>query len=236
MPRQTNDQIPLGELLAKARVERGLSRAQLAKETGVSENSIVRYEKAGIERDGQYPPSPKLAALCFSLDISPVLALFGCLNYGDFWKFKGETWDRDLVNHPDYNWLSDEYMAVLRQNRILRSYLSMSLKNHEELTDFEQEILESLGQKVARIFEREEQLDQEADDLGMFEQRYSAILTPGVPRERRAQLGLRPLPNKPKPSSDENGPDHSDPDRSQNSTNNSEAVGAAPIDQNGDDP
>lgn len=60
----------VGGMIWRAREKKGISRAHLAKVTGISQNSLAKYEKAG-EEDGQYPPLPKMALLCKELELDP---------------------------------------------------------------------------------------------------------------------------------------------------------------------
>tara|TARA_R110000787_G_scaffold16622_47_gene51577 strand:- start:37981 stop:38928 length:948 start_codon:yes stop_codon:yes gene_type:complete len=127
MYRSKAEQVPFGELLTKARLDAGLSRAQLAKETGVSENSLQRYEKAGIEDDGQYPPSPKMAKLCFHLGINPWMALFGSLEEHDFYEYRAHVVIHEASAHPDFNYMMDQYLQVLKDNDVLKSALKFAV-------------------------------------------------------------------------------------------------------------
>jgi len=66
----------LGALLKRHRLSKDLSRAELARRTGLNANTIAKYEKAGQD-GGQYPSMPKLATLAafFDLDGRRILAL-----------------------------------------------------------------------------------------------------------------------------------------------------------------
>lgn len=154
--RRKNLQTPLGELITRARIEKGLTRAQLAKEIGIGENSLVRYEKAGLENDGQYPPSPKLAKLCFFLGISPTKALFGCLSNDDF-EFdhyrmqSNEDW---LMDHPDHEYLLDQWFALMEDNFKLANTIKLLLGPAPEQGSQRAEFAEWVrneGRKVVEI-------------------------------------------------------------------------------------
>ena len=69
----------LGDLLRCTREDIGLSRAKVAQKTGINENSLAKYEKAG-QKGGQFPSAPKLAILCAVLEIDPAFALFYSLD------------------------------------------------------------------------------------------------------------------------------------------------------------
>jgi len=70
IPPENDFHSTVGSMIWRAREEKGVSRAQLAKTTGISQNSLAKYEKAG-EEDGQYPPLPKMALLCKELNLDP---------------------------------------------------------------------------------------------------------------------------------------------------------------------
>jgi transcriptional regulator with XRE-family HTH domain len=65
----------MGEMLKRARLARGWSRAEFSRRAGISANTIAKYEKAG-EPSGQYPSMPRLAAIAaiFELDARVLLA------------------------------------------------------------------------------------------------------------------------------------------------------------------
>ncbi|WP_420430543.1 helix-turn-helix domain-containing protein [Kordiimonas sp.] len=66
----------MGEMLKRARLARGWSRVEFSRLTGISANTIAKYEKAG-EPGGQYPSMPRLAAIAalYELDARLLLAL-----------------------------------------------------------------------------------------------------------------------------------------------------------------
>ncbi len=114
-----NVRVPLGDLIVRARTERGISRSKLAEMTGISENSLVKYEKAGVEPDGQFPPSPKLSAICAVLLITPVEALLGCLE-GDEWEqYYYESTQKWVEGHPGYKLAMREIRDLAFENRLL---------------------------------------------------------------------------------------------------------------------
>lgn len=63
----------LGDLLRSYRDKKGISRAKLAEFTGISSNTLMRYELAGQE-GGKYPSAIKLTILCRFLEIDPRIA------------------------------------------------------------------------------------------------------------------------------------------------------------------
>lgn len=68
-PRSGQEVKTLGDVLMYVRKRTlGWTRAELSNRTGIPSNSISKYELAGRE-GGQYPPLPKLAALCACMDI-----------------------------------------------------------------------------------------------------------------------------------------------------------------------
>ena len=112
--------LPFGEQIASARKMRNWSRARLAKETGISENSIARYEKAGVDEAGQYPIGQNLAVLVFMLDLDPRDALLGCLKNEDFETYV-ENKPKDVMGYPMYRSLIEEHTVCISQNAKLRS-------------------------------------------------------------------------------------------------------------------
>jgi len=64
----------LGALIVSARNARGWSRTVLSNITGLSQNTLAKYERAG-EPGGKMPPANKLATLCYHLQIDPREAL-----------------------------------------------------------------------------------------------------------------------------------------------------------------
>ncbi|MFD2204674.1 helix-turn-helix domain-containing protein [Kiloniella antarctica] len=181
MARQKNDQIPLGELLTMARLEKGLSRAQLAKETNVSENSIVRYEKAGLEKDGQYPPSQKLAALCFCLGISPLTALLSSLERDDYWMYYGETDQEWLMSHPAHSYLSEQWFALTRDNQLLREMLKVFLCPEKAAENFHEDDIEWMKEEARKVIEVQDKFESKMIDLGLFSPTQRTLSTPGDP-------------------------------------------------------
>lgn len=70
MPPRTWIDCTLGELIRDAREARGMTRSKLAEFTGITANSLIRYELAGTP-DGKYPPVKKLVLICEVLEIDP---------------------------------------------------------------------------------------------------------------------------------------------------------------------
>jgi transcriptional regulator with XRE-family HTH domain len=188
MPRQKNDQIPLGELLTKARLDKHMSRAQLAKETGIRENSLMRYEKAGLEKDGQYPPSPKLAKLCFALDISPLTAMFSCLEREEFWGVKNHTFENWLMDHPDVEFVLDEAATLAKENRKLAATLRLFLGPDPKAGSYEEEMLNWLKGEARRIIEIQEAFDKRLADNGCASQ-LGLVVIPGDPHHKSRNNG-----------------------------------------------
>lgn len=225
MIRQNNDQIPLGELITKARLDKHMSRAQLAKETGLSENSLIRYEKAGLETDGQFPPSPKLAQICFTLGISPLTALLSSLSHDEFWKFKSSTKDDWLQDHPDYMYLVNQWFALTRDNHKLTAILKLLLDEDLEPDSQDAEDLSWMKSEARRIIDQQDAFMKRMEDHGYLHNADSMGLTiPGNP----AFDNRGPNLTTDYAEFTKNGPDQNDLDRSQKSTNETEAVEAAP--------
>lgn len=225
MARQKNDQIPLGELLTKARLDKNMSRAQLAKETGFSENSLVRYEKAGLEKDGQYPPSPKLAKLCFMLDISPLTAMFSSLSRDEFWEFKPYTSENWLMDHPDHEYLLEQWFVLVKENYKLRTTLKIMLGPDPEPGSYKEDTREWMKSEARRIIKLQEAFYQRiAETFNVPKPDPVSFHTPGDP-----QFGNNDGAPSPFDYAEfiKNGPDQKDPDRPDNSTTETEAVDAA---------
>lgn len=182
MSRRKNAQIPLGELLTKARLEQGLSRAHVAKEAGVSENSLVRYEKAGLEDDGQFPPSPKLAALCFSLEISPLTALLSCLGeeeYADYYMKTHEDW---LMDHPAHNYVSEQWFALLRDNHLLRETVRVFVDPDTAKEKFGSDGVEWIKEEAKKVIEAEDAFEQKMLERKVFRPNMHGMGIPGPVR------------------------------------------------------
>jgi transcriptional regulator with XRE-family HTH domain len=160
------DHRPLGELLLKARLEKKLSRAQLSKKLGISENTLVRYEKAGLEDDGQYPQGSKLAVLCFELDISPQKALFGCLSEDQYWMAEGKIWEDKIMDHPSYVWQESQNIALLKDNYFLRNVLKKLIIEPIPVKDsFQEEEMEWMMLQLESIFYRQESFERRYEEI-----------------------------------------------------------------------
>ena len=126
-------QQPIGSIISNARKAKDWSRSKLSEETGITESSLVRYELAGIEEEGQYPPSPKLALICIALEIEPMLALVGCLPP----KLSGYFEDQNFHNkwdyiHPQMDWMEKEYTQAIKDNMLLKNFVELVLENLNE--------------------------------------------------------------------------------------------------------
>lgn len=117
--RNPRKQKPLGEVLFEARRNKDYSRAHLASITNIGVNSIVRYEKAGLEPEGQFPPAPKLAALCYHLNIPLSEAFWSCLSPEDFAEIEIGTVD-ELMDHPMNDFLRSQVDALVKDNHFLK--------------------------------------------------------------------------------------------------------------------
>jgi len=227
MARRKNRQTPLGELITKARIDAGLSRAQLAKNIGIGENSLQRYEKAGLEDDGQYPPSPKLAKICFELGLSPLKVLLSSLSLDEYWTYLFKSSEDGLMGHPQHEYLIEQYGVLLSDNRSLRVLLEFLIKDKDELNSNELEYTEYLKGEARKIFEAQRKFE-DAFHIMFREKKleYSGIMFPGDER-----FGVAPGEDDPWLESDyahlrKNGSDHEDPSRPLQNT--SKAVDAAP--------
>lgn len=108
-----------------------MTRAELSRKTGISENSLIKYERAG-QPDGQYPPTPKLAKLCFYLRIPTSEALFSCLDTSEFEitqekvdkdDFAADAFYGDVLEHPEFQLVQNENFHLTQENAKMRSIL-----------------------------------------------------------------------------------------------------------------
>lgn len=237
MNRQVNDQVPLGELLLNARLALRLSRADVAKATGINEQSLIRYERAGLDDEGQFPPSPKLAMLCFYLRLHPLRVLLSCLAYGDYWHVKGMFSEEKFQlesGHPDYDYMTGEVFRLRAQNDLFR----VVLRHLFEIPDRElnDDVLKALVDRVRRMLADEADIREEFAGFGIVTPQSCSFGIPGIPADRREEAAgarlsteqLRMWFQRPFPSAlEENGPDQKDPGRSLEKTKTQKAVGAA---------
>ena len=224
--RRSNLQTPLGELIVKARLEQGLTRAQLAKKAGISENSLQRYERAGIEADGQFPPGPKLAKLCFELHLSPIKVLLGCLSQDDYYGYMLQSTEDGLIDHPQFEYLLDQHTALVTDNRALRVLVDLLTIPDEDLTDTDRRHIEHLKNEARAIKRAQRQFEDRAHFMLKAERmEMHGVSIPGHPDARDKDgnpIDWRPLDYA---NLRKNGPDRDDPGRP--SQNPSAAVDAA---------
>lgn len=175
--RNLRKQKPLGELLFEARRNLDMSRPELSRLTGINENSIVRYEKAGIDEDGTYPPAPKLAAICFHLSISPTEAFWSCLSPKQFEQAEMETY-HELVDHPSQQYLNAQYENLLKENRFLREAASCLLIA-EENSLYDADDIDWFRKELRRLIRRQEDFEARMLQWGCASLEISGIHTPG---------------------------------------------------------
>jgi len=60
----------LGEAIRWSREQKGINRTKLARITGISPNTLVKYEKAQLP-DGKIPSLPKMVTLARILELDP---------------------------------------------------------------------------------------------------------------------------------------------------------------------
>lgn len=196
-------QTPFGSILSSARQQRGWSRARLSKESGISENSIVRYEKAGIEADGQFPPAPKLAALCFTLGISTSDALLGCLPANEFDEFVKHSKPDDEYGFPLYRVLAEENVIFAHENAKLKAITRAFILQSEGNLELNKDVV---GFLKSEFYSISPSVEKDDDDIFYVDD--------DVDDEDIDEIVKQ------------NGPDQNDPSRSNGSENNDEAVGA----------
>lgn len=152
--RNRREQITFGELLVTKRLEAKLSRAQLSRQTGISENSLVRYEKAGLEQGGQYPTGPKMAKLCFQLGIPAASAMWGCLSGEEFSEYEFQSGHEDIHDHPGYAQLRDQYDYLQSESATYREALRFLISDHEDLDpSYKEEMRTWIEQEVSGLFD-----------------------------------------------------------------------------------
>lgn len=203
MARQKHDQIALGELLLTARLEMRLSRAEVAKETGIHENSLIRYERAGLEDGGQFPPSPKLAALVVFLGIDPLRALLACVPHEDYDVARMNA-SSNLWHHPDHDFVLTENGKLRDENAKMIAVVRAMLG----LDNLHPETLDWLKSEVSQYFDKDEEFRKKLLARRMYIE---------------ADLAVRTPPTSPI----KNGPDQKDPSRSSLDPKPKNAVGAA---------
>lgn len=152
------NQIPLGTLLTQARLEKKLSRAEVAQGAGIAENSLVRYEKAGLEDDGQFPPGPKLAALCFFLEIPPEKAMWSCLDEKSYWQYREVTWADAVCVHPEYVFITDENVELRRRLQLFRAFARHQLRIPLGDEELKSEVSVLLAQKITALLHLENEM------------------------------------------------------------------------------
>ncbi len=115
---------PLGALLKAARMDKGFTRKEVAEKAAITASSLVKYERWGLDGEGQCPPADKLAKLCSVLKIDPQAALLGSLNDQEYSRYQYH--DFDILNgHPMIVWLEGQYAKTLRDCNVLRSGLEL---------------------------------------------------------------------------------------------------------------
>lgn len=62
--------VALGDVLKRARNAKGYTLKRLSEVTGINQNSLAKYERAGYP-NGAFPPLDKFTTLCVHLDLDP---------------------------------------------------------------------------------------------------------------------------------------------------------------------
>ncbi|WP_170163586.1 helix-turn-helix domain-containing protein [Eilatimonas milleporae] len=166
---------PLGHILQEARLTKGWSRKELSKRTGVGENSIVRYEKAGIEEGGQYPQAYKLALICHHLGVSAAEAMWSMLPEKEY---DARSWEDSeyLENHPHHAFLQEQYVQMLEDIHFLKHVTRLALDEEYPLYEGEYEwFKEEALRKINRLDAWE---DRQAV-LGMIHFEFGGAVFPG---------------------------------------------------------
>jgi transcriptional regulator with XRE-family HTH domain len=188
LTREANEQVPLGELITKARLDAGLSRVELSKRTGISENSLMRYEKAGLEADGQYPPAPKLARICFELGISPLKALLGCLEEDEYWKALNITTEDYLQDHPNFEYLTEQAIALMKDNFHLRNAIRVLIGDNWACDVFGDKEKQYIVEQARRLIHASDDFENNLRDQGFDPVHlYEGFVFPGRPGAKGKQ-------------------------------------------------
>lgn len=90
----------LGAIIRQAREDAGISRTGLAKITGISPNSMVKYEKAG-EPEGKFPSLQNMAKIAQKLDIDPRRIFDMCLDDQADYSFSLHFYTFDMDERDD---------------------------------------------------------------------------------------------------------------------------------------
>lgn len=178
--RQTSRELkqrPLGELLYDARKNKGWTRAQLAEFTKIGTSSIVRYEKAGVDADGQMPQLEKLVALCFHLDISVPEAFWSCLSPEEFSDVSDRLY-HELRDHPSYRYLKNQHDVLLKENRFLREAAKCLLGANDEFP-WDESDKEWLRSELKTVINRQEDFESRMLQWGLFELKITRYAEPG---------------------------------------------------------
>lgn len=167
----------LGDTLLKARLKKHLSRAEVSSATGISENSLIRYEKCDREGNGQFPPADRLASLCFYLDINPLEAVLSCIPEGLYWKYEHKTFEDILFDHPDYLWLQNQYSKVAQDNDFMRAALEKLISPAEH--DYDEEEKKWIKSELTQMFKRQEAFRSRMIALGIASPLDYGFMMPG---------------------------------------------------------
>ncbi|WP_417821368.1 helix-turn-helix domain-containing protein [Terasakiella sp.] len=146
------DEFPytLGWLLRKKRSEKGMSRVKLSKFTGITTNTLARYELAGLE-GGKYPSAIKLMIICIHLEIDPREAFEYINRDPKISIFKDET---DGLFSFIYHFKSDNEWLDMKMN--LKSL--EDIQNAFEAVQYENHLLENRLEKMNEKMDRMMQL------------------------------------------------------------------------------
>lgn len=156
---------PLGSILLSARLDKNLSRKEVAGQADINPSSLVKYEQFGIDKEeGQCPPADKLARLCSVLDIDPQTALLASLCNDDYGRF--ENWGP--MSHPRVKWLEDQLGKALKDCNILRSGLDLILDHINLEKENPSEEKKWLFSELLNTKERHESYEQRMLQMGTF--------------------------------------------------------------------
>ncbi len=154
----------LGKILRQGREAKGYTRHELSWRSGVSQNSIVRYERAGIDEDGQIPPANKLAKLAIELGLDPLILLQASLSGAD--QFVAGNEFKINRGNPYLTYIKDQYLTLLHENHLMRTFLQDLLSPKQE-GHGNKSLLEKLDM-VVQIFNAQSNFENKMIKSGNF--------------------------------------------------------------------
>jgi transcriptional regulator with XRE-family HTH domain len=163
MPYYSDSHIPpIGTQLRDGRAVLRVTRAQVAKDAGISENTLARYENAGLSDKGIYPPADKLVMLCNLLDLEYHEALVGCRTAEAHEKLEassipsaqeGGTFENDIGSV----YLISRFKRLLTDNFVLRDFIRAAILEVPQAGSPEEQTVELLKSEAQAVFRRQDE-------------------------------------------------------------------------------